>query len=244
VLAGSKTSDLPDVCNSFSQILLLSRFPRQTDRATTRIGSNPFHPSSLRAFAALSPLPEPAAASQPIPVQPRLEIENPSSLGILQNIYLIFIPQQSSLRRVQAFSIQYHTRRACTPRTPRECSQSRSGDPWAMVAGLRATTAFPTGGRFAQDLSANTKCLENRPRYKQYSLNVYWVVSRRSVSQLKSGVRIMHQFILELLSSITPQHHDSLSDTLKGDELLVAFPIIVHKSNTHIVCRLSTHGNW
>jgi hypothetical protein len=38
VLAGSKTSDLPDVCNSFSQILLLSKFPRQTDRATTRIG--------------------------------------------------------------------------------------------------------------------------------------------------------------------------------------------------------------
>jgi hypothetical protein len=31
--------------------------------------------------------------------------------------------------------------------------------------------------------------------------------------------------------------------TLKGVELLVVFPFIVHKSNTHILCRLPVHEN-
>ena len=53
----------------------------------------------------------------------------------------------------------------------------------------------------------------------------------------------MHRFALELLSSITPQYHVSPSDTLKGNEPLVVFPFIVHKSNTHIIYRLPAHEN-
>lgn len=53
-----------------------------------------------------------------------------------------------------------------------------------MVTGLRTATAFPTRGRVAQDLSANTMTGEQTKIDASYNLGIYWDV----LSELHEGV--------------------------------------------------------
>jgi hypothetical protein len=91
---------------------------------------------------------------------PRLEIENPSSLGSLQNIYLIFGPQQSASKRflfnIVLVRLARHQhlgsaqRAGHSYRTILPCTIKR------FVGYGYWRQPFPTSGRFAEGLSAKT----------------------------------------------------------------------------------------
>jgi len=114
------------------------------------------------------------------------------------------------------------------------------GDSWAMVTRLRVAPRAFTKGRSTGSTCRPAEVTGKRTKIEApYNLVIHWQDLSGSMKERLGGRERKASFLILILIMTA-----FLPDTLKGARTVsVVFPLIVHKLNVYIVCRLSAREN-